>query len=125
MMAGMSSAKGRALGAAGAPLPLASEFRIARSQQRYTERWRHAPVEPGGQAVTTPPDPRGRVMYGCPPEQLIRTYNHCMRGFGRAGTDPWAYLFWGAEYWLRQQHGDPSYLEAFTRILDRAREDGC
>jgi hypothetical protein len=34
--------------------------------------------------------------------------------------------FWGAEYWLlRQQHGDPSYLEAFARILDQASEDGC
>lgn len=78
------------------------------------------------EAVTTPPDPRGRVMYSCPPEQLIRTYNHCMRGFREAGTDPWAYLFWGAEYWLlRQQHGDPSYLEAFARILDHASEDGC
>ena len=77
------------------------------------------------EAVTTPPDPRGRVMYSCPPEQLISTYNHCMREFRRAGTDPWAYLFWGAEYWLlRQQHADPSYLQAFTRILDRAGQDG-
>ena len=34
--------------------------------------------------------------------------------------------FWSAEYWLlRQQHGDPSYLEAFARILDHASEDGC
>ena len=49
-----------------------------------------------------------------------------MRGFRAADTDPWAYLFWGAEYWLlRQQHGDLSYLEAFARILDHAREDGC
>ncbi|MGH3169205.1 MAG: hypothetical protein ACRDN0_25415, partial [Trebonia sp.] len=50
----MSSVKGRALGAlgaAGALLPLASEFRIARSRQRYTERWRHVPVEPGGRAL--------------------------------------------------------------------------
>jgi len=78
------------------------------------------------EAVTTPPDPRGKVMYSCPPQQLIRTYNRCMRGFRQAGTDSWAYLFWGAEYWLlRQQHGDRSYLGAFTRILDRAREDRC
>ncbi len=77
------------------------------------------------EAVTTPPDPRGRVMYSCPPQQLIRTYNRCMRGFRQAGTDPWAYLFWGAEYWLlRQQHGDPSYLQAFIRILDGARRGG-
>jgi hypothetical protein len=107
-------------------------------RRRWTEILRWAAAEPGrrvliaeGQAepweaVTTPPDPRGRVMYSCPPEQVIRTYNHCMRGFREAGTDPWAYLFWGAEYWLlRQQHGDPSYLEAFARILDHASKDGC
>lgn len=76
------------------------------------------------EAVTTPPDPRGRVMYSCPPEQLVRTYNRCMRGFRQVGTDPWAYLFWGAEYWLlRQQHGDPSYLQAVTRLLERARQE--
>ncbi|HVT67310.1 MAG TPA: beta-galactosidase, partial [Trebonia sp.] len=78
------------------------------------------------EAVTTPPDPSGQVMYSCPPEQLISTYNHCMRTFRRGGTDPWAYLFWGAEYWLlRERRGDPSYLRAFTRILDRARDGGC
>lgn len=76
------------------------------------------------EAVTTPPDPSGRVMYSCPPQQLISTYNRCMREFRQAGTDPWAYLFWGAEYWLlRQRHGDLSYLQAFARILDRARAD--
>jgi len=31
-----------------------------------------------------------------------------------------------ASYWLlRQQHGDPSYLGAFARILDRAGNDRC
>src|SRR6201998_3099235 len=53
-MAGMSSATGKALGALGAVgalLPLASEFRIARSQQRHTERWRHLPVEPCNRAL--------------------------------------------------------------------------
>lgn len=107
-------------------------------RRRWTEILRWAAAAPGrrvmiseGQAepweaVTTPPDPRGLVMYSCPPEQLIGNYNHCMRGFRQAGTDPWAYLFWGAEYWLlRQRHGDPSYLRAFTRILDRVRKDGC
>ena len=106
-------------------------------RHRWTEVLRWADAAPGrrvmiaeGQAepweaVTTPPDPRGRVMYSCTPEQLIRTYNRCMREFRRAGRDQWAYLFWGAEYWLlRQQHGDPSYLQAFTRILDAARENG-
>jgi hypothetical protein len=33
----------------------------------------------------------------------------------------YAYLFWGAEYWmLRQQHADASYLQAFARILEQA-----
>ena len=106
-------------------------------RRRWTQILRWAAAAPGrrvliaeGQAepweaVTTPPDPRGRVMYSCPPEQLIRTYNHCMHQFRQAAAVPWAYLFWGAEYWLlRQQHGDPSYLQAFARILDRARKDG-
>ena len=32
-----------------------------------------------------------------------------------------AYLFWGAEYWMmRQQAGDPGFLRAFARVLDRA-----
>jgi len=107
-------------------------------RRRWTQLLRWAAAAPGrrvliaeGQAepweaVTTPPDPHGRVMYSCPPEQLISTYNHCMRGFRQAAAVPWAYLFWGAEYWLlRQRHGDPSYLQSFSRILDQAREDGC
>ena len=33
----------------------------------------------------------------------------------------YAYLFWGAEYWmLRMQSGDPGYLQAFERILAKA-----
>lgn len=100
-------------------------------RRRWTKILRWATATPGrrvmiseGQAepweaVTTPPDPRGLVMYSCPPEQLISTYNHCLRGFRQAGASPWAYLFWGAEYWLlRQRHGDDSYLKAFTRVLD-------
>jgi hypothetical protein len=41
---------------------------------------------------------------------------------GRPG-DPlsWAYLFWGAEYWLlRAQGGDPRYVDAFARVLSEA-----
>jgi len=107
-------------------------------RRRWTQLVRWANAAPGrrvliaeGQAepweaVTTPPDPRGQVMYSCPPEQLISTYNHCMRTFRQAAVAPWAYLFWGAEYWLlRQRHGDDSYVQAFSRILNRAREDGC
>lgn len=76
------------------------------------------------EAVTTPPDPRGRVMYSCPPAQLIRNYNHCLRRFRDAHADLYAYLFWGAEYWLlRQRHGDSSYLRAFARVLDGGGAD--
>jgi hypothetical protein len=54
-------------------------------------------------------------MYSCGPEQMVRTYNACMRW-----TDGlYAYLFWGAEYWLaRERTGDSSYLRAFARVLD-------
>jgi hypothetical protein len=32
-----------------------------------------------------------------------------------------AYIFWGAEYWiLREQSGDPRYLQAVARILESA-----
>jgi hypothetical protein len=69
------------------------------------------------EAVTVPPDPRRRVMYSCMPEQVIENYNQCM-GWGRAASGPCAYLFWGAEYWIkRQEQGDPSYMEAFGRVL--------
>jgi hypothetical protein len=66
------------------------------------------------ETVTTPPDPGDGTMFSCTPEQLIETYNMCMRW-----TDLYAYLFWGAEYWLlRDQHGEGSYLGAFARILN-------
>ena len=33
----------------------------------------------------------------------------------------YAYLFWGAEYWmLRKQSMDISYLQTFERILENA-----
>jgi Beta-galactosidase len=68
------------------------------------------------EAVTTPPDPRGQAMYSCLPEHVIQNYNDCV-----ALTGLWAYLFWGAEYWvLRERHGDPSYLRAFRRVAGEA-----
>ena len=74
------------------------------------------------EAVTTPPSPAGRVMYSCRPEDLIGTYSQCMRWHDRLAGYPRSiegYLFWGAEYWLlRAQQGDPSYLRAFSRVLD-------
>ena len=73
------------------------------------------------ETVTVPPDPAGRGMYSCMPEQVIENYNRWMR-WARQETAPLhAYLFWGAEYWvLRAQGGDTSYLGAFSRILESA-----
>jgi hypothetical protein len=72
------------------------------------------------EAVTTPPNPAGSSMYSCPPEQIIQNYNTAMR-WPTSGDSLYAYLFWGAEYWLlRQQTGDPSYLSAFARIVENS-----
>ena len=72
------------------------------------------------EAVTVPPSPPGSGMYSCLPEHVIGNYNQAMRGCHPASA-PWAYLFWGAEYWLlRQQQGDPRYLSAVARILAEA-----
>jgi len=70
------------------------------------------------EAVTTPPSPAGRQMASCLPEQVIATYNQCLGDARAARVALDAYLFWGAEYWvLRADGGDPSYLEAFSRLL--------
>jgi hypothetical protein len=59
-------------------------------------------------------------MYSCLPEHIITNYNTCM-GWSGQEAPLYAYLFWGAEYWmLRKQHADPSYLQAFARILEKA-----
>ncbi|HEY6117937.1 MAG TPA: beta-galactosidase [Candidatus Dormibacteraeota bacterium] len=64
---------------------------------------------------TTPPNPSQNFLFSCGPEQLITNFNAAM------AARPEAYLFWGAEYWiLRKQSGDPSYLQAFERILSEA-----
>ena len=76
------------------------------------------------ETATTPPNPQGWGMYSCLPEHVITNYNQCMqwRQWGRRGDfHPYAYLFWGAEYWLcRAQSGDERYLRAFARILAEA-----
>jgi hypothetical protein len=73
------------------------------------------------EAVTVPPSPPGRGMYSCLPEHVISTYNRCAGWNRDSPSRACAYLFWGAEYWLlRARGGDPSYLEAFARILDGA-----
>ncbi len=72
------------------------------------------------ETTTTSPNPDRRGMYSCLPEQVIATYNTCMR-WPPQGSSLYAYLFWGAEYWvLRKQSADSSYLDAFARILENA-----
>jgi len=71
------------------------------------------------EAVTRPPSDPGRGMYSCLPEHVIEVYNQCIRWNDGAPVALSAYLFWGAEYWLlREREGDPSYLNAFKRILN-------
>jgi hypothetical protein len=73
------------------------------------------------EAVTTPPNPDGRSMSSCGPEDLIEHYNRWMRWTQEAGAPLDAYLFWGAEYWVRRhQSGDSRYLQAFDRVLAQA-----
>lgn len=70
------------------------------------------------EAVTVPPNPSGKGMFSCLPEHLIDNYNGCLAQSGE-GAALYAYLFWGAEYWmLRARSGDPSYLGAFRRVLE-------
>ena len=73
------------------------------------------------EAVTTPPSPAGKGMYSCQPEQMLETYNRCLAWSTDVEAGLFAYLFWGAEYWvLRRQCGDDRYLQAFARVLERA-----
>jgi hypothetical protein len=70
------------------------------------------------ETVTTPPSTPGRAMFSCLPEHVIENYNSAMRLGRSVPPGLWAYLFWGAEYWLlRKQQGDDSYLRAFGRVL--------
>ncbi|MGH3303248.1 MAG: beta-galactosidase [Streptosporangiaceae bacterium] len=71
------------------------------------------------ETVTTPPSLPGRAMFSCLPEHVIGTYNRALQlGSGAAAGGLWAYLFWGAEYWLkRRDQGDETYLAAFDRVL--------
>ncbi len=72
------------------------------------------------ETVTNPPNPSRQSMYSCLPEHVIGNYNTCMR-WSQPDTPLYAYLFWGAEYWmLRKQSGDTSYIQAFNRILEQA-----
>ena len=72
------------------------------------------------ETVTTPPNPDKQGMYSCLPEQVINNYNTCMC-WSQHKAPLYAYLFWGAEYWmLRKQSSDSSYLQAFARILENS-----
>jgi hypothetical protein len=72
------------------------------------------------ETVTTPSNPARRGMASCLPEHVINNYNACMGWYGEPNS-LYAYLFWGAEYWiLRKQSLDTSYLRAFERILEEA-----
>jgi hypothetical protein len=73
------------------------------------------------ETATTPPSPRGEAMFSCLPEHVIEQYDRWMRWARQDGVELQSYLFWGAEYWvLRERCGDPRYLRAFERVLERA-----
>ena len=72
------------------------------------------------EALTVPSNPLNQAMYSCLPEHILGNYNACMSWFGEQ-VPLFAYLFWGAEYWmLRKQSLDSSYLQAFERILENS-----
>ena len=72
------------------------------------------------ETTTVPPSPQRHVPFSCPPEQVIINYNSALR-WSLNGDRLYTYLFWGAEYWLlRNQSGDPSYLQAFARVLENS-----
>jgi hypothetical protein len=69
------------------------------------------------ETVTIAPNPATQAMYSCLPEQIIANYNRWMEVACRLDS-LFAYLFWGAEYWmLRKQGGDTSYLQALVKVL--------
>ncbi len=66
---------------------------------------------------TVPPNPPGKSMFSCGPHHLIENFNTAI-SWSSAESPLYAYLFWGAEYWiLRARSGDSSYLDAFQRLL--------
>jgi len=78
-------------------------------------------AEPWETATTPPSHSANAGAASCLPEHVIENYNQCMAWAQADGVGLYAYLFWGAEYWLRrQQSGDASYLQAFARLLELA-----
>jgi hypothetical protein len=93
-------------------------FDIVRAQNK---RWMVAEgqAEPW-ETTTLPPSPGGKAMYTCRPHHLIENYNAAVR-WSSPETPLYAYLLWGAEYWIvRAGLGDQQYLGAFQRLLDEA-----
>jgi hypothetical protein len=89
---------------------------LARGRQVMVTEGQAEPWE----TATVPPSPIGAAMASCPPERVAENYNQAMRwqAHPRHPLALWAYLFWGAEYWLaRRAQGDPTYLAAFERVL--------
>jgi hypothetical protein len=87
----------------------------------HTKRWMVAEgqAEPW-EATTLPPGPHGKAMFTCGPQHLIENYNAAVR-WSSPETPLYAYLLWGAEYWiLRAGLGDRQYLGAFERLLEEA-----
>ena len=86
---------------------------VAQSQKVLISEGQAEPWE----ALTVPSNPLEQAMFSCLPEHMLDNYNTCMGWFGDQ-VPLYAYLFWGAEYWmLRKQSMDPSYLKVFERIL--------
>ncbi len=56
-------------------------------------------------------------MFTCGPHHLIENYNAAIR-WSSPKCPLYAYLLWGAEYWILRAHlGGPQYLGAFERLL--------
>ena len=86
--------------------------------RKHGRRWMVAEgqAEPW-EMTTVPPNPPGKSMFSCGPHHLIENCNAAI-SWSTPESPLYAYLFWGAEYWiLRARSGDPSYLDAFQRLL--------
>src|SRR5579875_329793 len=103
-----------ALGVAGALLPLASEFRVSRSQRPLTGRWRDIPVEPRGATLLGISfRPRQAEAFGLDPREALRTLL----------THPFGIVRLGA-YWDRMEPEpgsfDPGELDWQIDAAERA-----
>ena len=76
--------------------------RVAGNVHLYNRRFMvtEGQAEPW-ETSTVPPNPRGRFLSSCTPADLVDNYNSCMTWVRQAHMALDAYLFWGAEYWLR------------------------